>query len=514
MTVRVVTAAQAAERDRAAIAAGVPSRALMGRAGAAAAAEIAHRVRDRLTSGVAVFAGPGNNGGDAWVVAAALAASGVAVRVVVAVPAKTDDARAERERALPVLGELRSGGGGELLVVDGVLGTGSSGKPRGGAAAAISAINGLRAAGAAVVALDVPSGVDATAGVPDGAEVVRADLTLTFGAMKRGLLAARDVCGRIAVLDIGLGADAALDDGAAELVDARWVAERVPRFAAEAHKGTRKKLAIVGGGDGMMGAAILSARAAALSGVGVVRVVVAPTNVMIAQTAAYETLARPWPTNDDAFDEAVGGFADGVVLGPGLGRSAETREVAERVLRLWRGPVVVDADALNCFEGETDLLAELLAGRPALITPHPAEFGRLTGMTVPEVLEARFDAGVELARALGAVVLLKGVPTVISAPDGSRLVMAGGTPALGAAGSGDVLSGIAGTLLAQLEDPLAAGACASWAHGRTGELAGAQLPVRGVALGDVIAALARVWTPPARPRRYPVLAELPAVGGR
>ncbi|HKG93379.1 MAG TPA: ADP/ATP-dependent (S)-NAD(P)H-hydrate dehydratase, partial [Gemmatimonadaceae bacterium] len=173
-----------------------------------------------------------------------------------------------------------------------------------------------------------------------------------------------------------------------------------------------------------------------------------------------------------------------------------------------------DADALNSFEGEAEVLGGLLAGRPALVTPHPAEFGRLTGMKVPEVLAGRFDVGAELARTLNATVLLKGVPTVITAPDGGGLVAAGGTPALGAAGSGDVLSGIAGTLLAQLEDALVAGACAAWAHGRAGELAGRALPVRGVGLGDVIAAIARVWTPLRRTRRYPVLAELPAVGGK
>src|SRR5688572_27566544 len=155
MTVRVVTAAQAAARDRAAIDAGIPSRALMQRAGAAAAAEIARTYGERMRRGVAVFAGPGNNGGDAWVVAAALSAVGVRTRVMEVGDAKTDDARAERALARTAI-DTAPPSGGEEVVVDGVLGTGATGAARGAAADAIGRINALAADGAAVVSLDVP----------------------------------------------------------------------------------------------------------------------------------------------------------------------------------------------------------------------------------------------------------------------------------------------------------------------------------------------------------------------
>jgi ADP-dependent NAD(P)H-hydrate dehydratase / NAD(P)H-hydrate epimerase len=250
--VRVVTAQQAAARDRAAIDAGIPSRALMQRAGAVSAAEISARFADRLRAGALVFAGPGNNGGDAWVVAGALAASGVAVRVVEPVPAATDDARAERALAAPRV-EMVSGPGGDAfrgegVVIDGLLGTGGSGAPRGPVAASLAAFRMARERQAVVVALDIPTGVDASSG--ETFNPVRADLTLTYGTLKRGHVLTRAACGRIAVLDIGLGAHAELADGAPSIVSGRWVAEHLPEYPADAHKGTRKKLAIVVGERG------------------------------------------------------------------------------------------------------------------------------------------------------------------------------------------------------------------------------------------------------------------------
>ena len=508
--VPVVSAPQAAARDRAAIAAGVPSRVLMQRAGAAAAGEICRRYGARLAGGVAVYAGPGNNGGDGWVVAGALAAAGVPVRVAAAGEPRTDDARAERAGALPLLADAAPEGG-EAVVVDALLGTGSRGAPRGAVGEALARVSAAGARGAAVVSLDVPSGVDATTGGADGA--VRAELTLTFGTMKRGLLAARDHCGAIAVLDIGLGAHAALADGAPSLVTAAWVRERLGALPADAHKGSRRRVAVVGGAEGMAGAVVLAARAALRSGAGMVRACVEPASLPVVQGAAPAALARRWPTSDEEMDDATTGWAHAVVVGPGLGRHDAARRLLERALARWRGPVVLDADALTAFEGRAAELGALLGGRPALLTPHVVEFARLAGGTAQDALDHRFEAGAALARTTGAAVLLKGVPTVVTAPDGTCLVSATGTPALATGGSGDVLAGIAGTLLAQTGDPLASGACAAWVHGRAAELAGAGRSVRGVALDDVIAALADAWPRGGEAPCYPVLAELPRVDG-
>ena len=514
--VRVVTSAEAAARDRAAIESGIPSRALMQRAGAATASEIAIRFRGRLNAGALVFAGPGNNGGDAWVVARALAESGIRVRVCEPVPAATEDARAERALALGAVESIALDTGadaaelfrGEGIVVDGLLGTGSAGAPRGAIGVAAKGFRGMRERGAAVVALDLPTGVDATTGIATGS---RADLTITYGTLKRGHLLARAACGRIVVVDIGLGQNAALEDGAPMLVSRRWVAHHVPEFAADAHKGTRKKIAIVGGGAGMSGAAVLAARAAWRSGIGMVKLVVAPETLPDIREAEPQSLTAPWPSSD-AEANAITRWADVIAIGPGLGGGGVARALVERLLHAFRGPVVLDADAINVFAGDVNALAALIVGRPTVLTPHPVEFGRLTGVAVDDVLKRRFEVALPLAKHTGAVVLLKGQPTVVTAPSGDRYVSASGTPLLATAGSGDLLTGMVGTLLAQTGDALIAATCAAWVHGRAAWFAQrGQGGIRGLTLDDVMARLPRAWSAHAAPSRYPVLIELPDI---
>jgi ADP-dependent NAD(P)H-hydrate dehydratase / NAD(P)H-hydrate epimerase len=515
--VRVVTSAESSALDSSTINAGVPSRALMQRAGAAAASEIALRFRDRLDSGVSVFAGPGNNGGDAWVIARALASAGVSVRVVEPVPAASADARAERALAVEVLGENaivnleQAATGGESIVVDGLLGTGSTGAPRGEIAEAVAACNAAGRRGATVVAVDLPSGMDASTGETPG-ELAHADLTLTFGTVKRGHLVNREACGTIVVLDIGL-AGSTVDpySRTPHLVDERWVASQLPPIPWDAHKGIRKKLAIVGGARGMAGASVLAARSAMRSGVGMVKLVVADESVPAVQEAEPQALCAAWPVDADAVARDVVSWADAVVIGPGLGHDRASAAVLTRLLESWKGPTLLDADAITIFAGRVDELATLLGARPALLTPHAVEFARLAGADVAAVLANRFEIAGEFAARLGATILLKGVPTVVTNPNGERLVSAAGTPVLATGGSGDVLSGIAGTLLAQIGDPFHAGAAAAWIHGRAAERtsAGADDAVRGLSLDDVVRELRSSWTFDTRPTRYPLLAELP-----
>ncbi|HEY0777850.1 MAG TPA: NAD(P)H-hydrate dehydratase, partial [Gemmatirosa sp.] len=494
-TVRITTAAEAAAADAATIAAGVPSRALMQRAGAAAAFEVVRRYGALLDAGVAVHAGPGNNGGDAWVVARALRRYGVRVGVTQwgADAPTTDDARYEFDRARDA-GDVPAPTGAERVIVDGVLGTGARAPARDYAMTYVRQI--AAAQGAApnappiVVALDVPTGLDATTGETIG-EAIRADLTLTFGTLKRGLLVDRDAAGAIALLDIGL-VDAALSHPPADtlplLVTADAVRERgAAPFGASAHKGTRGKVAVIGGAPGMAGAAVLASDAALRSGAGMVRAVVAPESVPVLQNGLHAAMATAWPAADDAdaLRTAVLDWADVLLVGPGLGRSDAASSLLERVLQAWRGPIVVDADALNHYAGRLDVLGALLDGRPALLTPHPLELARLVGTTVDDVLARRFEIAGEAARTARAAVLLKGVPTVVS--DGhTTLVSATGTPALGTAGSGDVLGGVAAALLAHApasETAVWHGAAAAWTHGRAGELATARRGgVRGTTL--------------------------------
>jgi NAD(P)H-hydrate epimerase len=259
---------------------------------------------------------------------------------------------------------------------------------------------------------------------------------------------------------------------------------------------------------------MLAARGALRSGIGMVRCVVAPDSLHAIQEGEPAALAAPWPNDDAAFAETIGQWADVVLVGPGLGRQ-RGRELTERLLRLWRGPVVLDADALNAFAGDADALAPLLeeGGRQALLTPHPAELARLMGSDVGDVLAHRFKVPAQLAARTAATVLLKGVPTIVSAPDGESTIVAEGTPVLAIGGSGDVLGGVAATLLAQTGNASLAGALAAFAHGRAAYVV-SERQVRGYTLDDVLAALPSVWTLDVPTPRPPVLAELPRVGER
>jgi NAD(P)H-hydrate epimerase len=513
----VVSASESAERDRAAIERGTPSRVLMRRAGAIAAAEISRRYSERLRNGAVVFAGPGNNGGDGWVVAGTLAQSGVEVRVIEAgkaTPDKSPDAVAERQAAIDSVKVVDSIDDAAVVVIDALLGTGFEGQPRGKIAEAISTINELHGKGAPVAALDVPSGLDATTG--QHSTCVVADLTLSFGGVKRGALLARDRCGVIAALDIGLDDPPEPARKTREmtvpswpiLVDGEWVRSRIPPIRFDAHKGTRRHLAIVGAGKGMPGAVVLASRAALRSGIGLVRALVAPDNVSPVLAAVPSALISEWPPSEIQIKAEVSNWADALVIGPGLGNSRETRSLVERILSDSNVPVLLDADALNVFEGDAKSLGHLLAGSVALITPHVAEFSRLSGIDVKSVIANRFDVGLDLARDLGATVLLKGSPTVIFTPDGDRRVIARGTAALGTGGSGDLLDGIAGTILAQTQDAIIAGCLGAWVHGRAAEFCEF---VRGTTLEDVLYALPRAWNELEPSPEPPVLAELPAV---
>ena len=470
----------------------------MQRAGAAAAAEITNRFPSLLSRGVLVLAGPGNNGGDGWVIARALAAIGVEARVISPEPPRSRDCIEERKFASEP--EV-AGYTGQGVVVDALLGTGNSGAPRGPIAQALEIVDVARTRGAAIVAIDVPSGLDATTGAHEGAP--RADLTITFGNVKRGHLIARGLCGTIVAVDIGLSVIPS-DAKDLRLVDGPWVRARIPKIAADGHKGTRKKLLLHGGGSGMAGAAILALRGALTSGIGMVKAGVDSSTVDAIHTAVPAALIDQW-SDATTPDE----WADVLVVGPGLGLGPERRAHVERTISRNRGAVLLDADALTVFAGDAEAMRSLLGNRAALLTPHVLECARLMGVDSKTVLDRRFDIGTELAERTGAIVLLKGVPTIISAPDGRRIVVAEGTPTLATGGSGDILSGIAGTLLAQMPDAFEAAACAAWIHGRAARLAGAF--VRGTTLEDVLEMLPNAWRISEEAPRYPILAELPAV---
>ncbi|MGQ0765985.1 MAG: NAD(P)H-hydrate dehydratase [Gemmatimonadota bacterium] len=505
-----MTAGQAAAREVVATAAGTPARELMRRAGEGAAVTILHRYREHAARGVRVFCGPGNNGGDGWIVAAALRRVGVAVEVESVREPATADARWAHS--------LWSGENGPNVavpqpgvVVDALLGTGATGRvrmPLAGAVAEIARLRGSGGEGTRVAALDVPSGIDATTGDDGGA--VTADLTLTFANVKRGLLAARRQSGGIVVVDIGVppGTDAPF------LTDAATVRAWKPVIPAAAHKGLRRRVLLVGASEGMAGALALSALAAFRSGIGMVRFSCASASIIPLQIVVPQATAQIWPRPGDYEAQTGSEWPHALLLGPGFGADPGARGRALEWLESWRGPVVIDADALSAFAGGGAVarqLAAVLDGREALVTPHEVEAARLLGVTREAIAADRYGAATRLAGETGATVLLKGVPSLIATAAGVVSVCARGTPVLAQGGSGDMLAGIAVTLLAQTNDAVKTAVIAAHVHGVAAEIASAGRPVRGVTLDDVLAAMTHAWRLPDEELGEGELAALPAV---
>jgi NAD(P)H-hydrate epimerase len=508
VTVEVVTAAEAAQRDQTAIAAGTPSQELMRRAGEGAAHVVLTRYAAQLDRGtLLVVCGAGNNGGDGWVLASVLRRLGHRVFARPLGEPRTDDARWARGLATDVPANVEC----PDVVVDAVLGTGARGEPRGASAEAVLAINEHRRRGARVVALDLPSGVDADRGA--WALAVRADLTVAMGTMKRGLLAARDQVGELVVIDIGLPTSST-DQATIPLIDATWLRSRLPAFAASVHKGIRKRVLLVGAAPGMAGALAFAARGAFRSGVGMVRCCGAVESLTALQVLVPQATVTAWPGDQDLSPHL--GWPHALLIGPGFGADASARTRAERWLRAWTGPLVIDADGLACFRDDTAALGALLGGRAAIATPHAVEAARLLGVSPEAITADPYAAGRELASRLQATVLLKGVPTIVATvTEGGgvrRAAIARGTPALAQGGSGDLLAGIAVTLLAQMGDAHDAACCAAFVHGRAGEIAAAGRPTRGVNLDDVSGALALAWRLDDERLAEGELARLPSVG--
>ena len=530
---RVTTATEAAARDRAAIAAGVPSYALMTAAGEGTARILLETYAHRLAHGVALYAGTGNNGGDAYVVAAALARVGVPVRMHAVAPPTTPDAQRAAADAAPWLTH-GAPTGSEQVVVDGLLGTGHRGPLREPVRMALERVELAQQMGATIVALDLPSGLNATTGeVAEG--TVAAACTITFGTIKRGLLLRRDVVGRVKVVDIGLDGWA---DRPGDVDDAAWCywtgaafADALPPIAWNAHKGTRGRIAIVGGAEGMAGAASWAAHGALRAGAGLVRLAVEDRALPVVQTLAPQATAETWEAlvggvvPEDGGDALIPESFDAVAIGPGLGRTAHALRVLDHVAWQYRQtPLVLDADALNLLvHGARDhgmapagLLAQWASDSPGIVcTPHPGEFARLLEAPYPVDWETRAEVLQAFAARAGVTVLLKGAPTLIATPDGAPLtVVPHGTPMLATGGSGDVLTGMVVALCGQGVPPHRAAMIAATVHGRAAELATAQAGgVRGTTLDDLLVAVPAAWRALEHPASSTtgVLAELPPV---
>jgi NAD(P)H-hydrate epimerase len=477
-------------------------------AGRAAAAVIARHFTTALGRGVLLVAGPGNNGGDGWVVARALHATGVRVIATEAPKARSADCEANRTLALAdgvALLEPEAPWPAVGVVVDALLGTGAGGAPHGPVAQLAR-----RAAdhGPPIAAIDGPTGLDLTTGIAHGP--VRAALTVTFGGLRRGHLLARDWVGHLVVVDIGFPAP---DPDWPRIATDAWAAGLVPPLAPAMHKGDRGRVLVVGGDVGMAGAAMHVGRAAFACGAGLVKLALAEPSIRAAQANLPDALTVTTalgPRLEPELDEAIG-WADAIVLGPGLGRGEARSALVHAVLERATHPVVLDADALQVAG------ARATGPAPRVLTPHPGEFAA----QFPEIADlARSDrfaapaAALEYCEpvagpadrraAMGAeprsaglpvrrsAVLLKGVPTVIAAAEGTRVVGAG-NPALATGGTGDLLAGTIAAWLARGLAPLDAATLGAHVMGRAADLAAAELGARVTRPEDVAARYPSLW---------------------
>jgi hydroxyethylthiazole kinase-like uncharacterized protein yjeF len=430
---------------------------LMQRAGLAAA-EVARAMLGDTSKSVLVLCGPGNNGGDAFEVACHL--KDWFYRVTVFFPGDPAKLPVDAKRAHAKWVE-RNGHTVDLppehhgkfdLVVDGLFGVGLARAPEGIYADAIEYVN---LHGAPVLALDVPSGIDADTGTLFGhgdRAAICAEQTVTFIAMKPGLLMldGAECSGEIQVADLGLPA-ADLGGGAGRSVGTDLFARHLKPRPRSAHKGDMGSVAIIGGAAGMTGAVLLAGRAALKLGAGRVYCGLADRKASLAVDLVQpELMLRPASTLFES------DHLDTIVIGPGLGQSTSSRELVAQAIGAGL-PMVADADALNLIAGD-DKLAKALAKRKAatLITPHAGEAARLLGSSIAKVQADRIATALELAGKFNATALLKGAGSLIATPDGRWYINTSGNPGMATAGMGDVLSGLLGALLAQGWDAEAA----------------------------------------------------------
>ncbi|PVM84125.1 bifunctional ADP-dependent NAD(P)H-hydrate dehydratase/NAD(P)H-hydrate epimerase [Caulobacter radicis] len=477
---QIMTVDEMKAADAAAVTAGTPATALMERAGKGAAEAIRARWSRRS---VVIWCGPGDNGGDGYVIARHLRRRGWPVRVEALAPPASPSCRWAAERWRGEVHPLNPAVSPAELYVDALFGAGLSRPLEGLAEDLARAARGLSSR---IVAIDMPSGVHGDTGESLGGEAFRAALTVTFHRRKPAhvLVLGRAACGEIEMIDIGLS-----ETGAGDLVEndpGLW-GPRFPWPSSDAHKHARGRLVVVSGEAWSTGAARLSARAGLRIGAGVVTLLSPPGALAVNAAHLEAVMLAPFETDADL--ATLADRAAAAVIGPAAG----VGEATARNLTALAGTgaaLVVDADALTSFAHAPDELFARL-DRDDVLTPHAGEFERL----FPGLLKAspqRIAAAREAARQAGAIVLLKGPDTVIAAPDGRTAVNLNGSPWLATAGSGDVLAGFIAGLAAQGMDSFDAACAGAWIHAECAAIHGPGLIAEDLP-GLAPAVLKRLW---------------------
>lgn len=510
----LVTSQQMCELDRLTIERyGTPGRVLMERAGAGATAHLLAAFPQLLSNkkhaAVLVLAGKGNNGGDGFVMARLLKKHGLACEVVLAAKraAVSVDARrpmlafargrgritelTQPDQLSLVRDKLRSC----CVVVDALLGTGLNAPVRGLAAELIALVN---ASGRPVVAVDIPSGLDADRGQPLGT-AIRAQLTATFGYPKLGLslYPGLNYVGRLVVVDIGIAPEA-LDTvrPMVGLLSPQTVAHLLQPRQPESHKGSFGHLLVLAGARGKSGAALLAASAGLRVGTGLVTLAGPESLVPVFSSALLEAMTVGLPERADGSLRMTAKALHALLLdrtaiafGPGISVSVDTLRLTRWLLKQSEVPLLIDADGLNCVAAQPDMLRA--ASQPVVLTPHPGEMARLTGTGTAEVQARRLEIARSFAGHSGCYVVLKGARTVVAAPDGWAWINPTGNPGMASGGMGDALAGIIGGLLAQGYQPAEACQLGVFVHGSAGDLAVQEIGPVGILARDVIDRLPR-----------------------
>jgi ADP-dependent NAD(P)H-hydrate dehydratase / NAD(P)H-hydrate epimerase len=481
---------------------GVPGLELMERAGRHVAETVTTRFAGSGNRSALIFAGKGNNGGDGFVVARLLAGSGWSASLVILTSPEefTGDAKKNLDRIPPSVSTLlfSETSKDKLLklakdndvIIDAIFGTGLKSAPSGIFAEAVEVIN---SSGKPVIAVDIPSGVDATSGKTCGV-AVRAGITVTFGSAKLGhiLYPGAEFAGEIIVTDIGIPAELLAKAPFVEYIDKEFASTLIKRRKKTAHKGSYGHTLIIAGSCGKSGAAAMAANSAMRSGAGLVTLAVPCCIHPVVELKTTEAMTVPLKETPGGtlalkslaeLRELLAG-KEAVAIGPGLGLHEETKKVAREIVSTAGVPLVIDADAINAVA--EDLSCLKASASPALIlTPHPGEMARLTGVSITEIESDRIKAAGSFARGHNCHLLLKGARTVIAAPDGRVAINGSGNPGMASGGMGDVLTGVIAALLGQGYEPFDACCLGAFCHGFSGDMAEEEKGEIGMIATDV-----------------------------
>lgn len=447
-----------------------------------------------------VICGRGNNGGDGWALARLLFQAGWDVTVFhpglgVDLP---PDARQNREislrlgvreeeweRILTDPEQMKD----YALIVDALLGTGFRGQAEGDYGRLIELIN---CSAKPVIAVDLPSGLEADTGQANG-PVVKAWWTVTFGLPKVGLVVypGRSFVGKLIIDSIGLPQP--LLNGEKQKYFTYLPGEErslIPKRKAEAHKGSYGRLLVIGGSAGLTGAPVLAGMGALRSGAGLVTLGL--REGLVLSEKPMELMVRPWSEIHRLIETSkLGREYDAVIIGPGLSREPDGRDLLLKLLVQETPAKVLDADALNILSTEDNWWTK--AKGPLILTPHPGEMARLTGLSIAEIQKDRLAVAQERAGLWQAVLVLKGAGTIVASPDGSVYVNLTGNPGMATGGTGDILSGMIGALLGQGLSPLDSACLGVYMHGAAADLVGEELGYAGMIAGDLLSRLPLVF---------------------